>query len=80
MLSPRMYPRKTLGPLAAAFVAVAALLGTPLPVFGPQTPMVIAAAVSAALMLGADGALVGSRLWASREANVSERMHQAALF
>lgn len=35
--------------------------------------------LAAALMLGADGALVGSRLWASREANVSERMHQAAL-
>ncbi len=35
--------------------------------------------LAAALMLGADGALVGSRLWASREANVSPRMHQAAL-
>ncbi|MFN3623060.1 MAG: nitronate monooxygenase [Hyphomicrobium sp.] len=30
-------------------------------------------------MLGADGALVGSRLWASHEANVSPRMHAAAL-
>ncbi|HML30316.1 MAG TPA: nitronate monooxygenase [Hyphomicrobium sp.] len=35
--------------------------------------------LAAALMLGADGVLVGSRLWASVEANVSERMHQAAL-
>ena len=31
--------------------------------------------LAAALMLGADGVLVGSRLWASREANVSDRMH-----
>lgn len=35
--------------------------------------------LAAALMLGADGVLVGSRLWASREANVSPRMHAAAL-
>jgi len=35
--------------------------------------------LAAALMLGADGVLVGSRLWASQEANVSKRMHQAAL-
>jgi nitronate monooxygenase len=35
--------------------------------------------LAAALMLGADGALVGSRLWASSEANVSPRMHVAAL-
>lgn len=35
--------------------------------------------VAAALMLGADGVLVGSRLWASKEANVSQRMHDAAL-
>lgn len=35
--------------------------------------------VAAALMLGADGVMVGSRLWASKEANVSERMHDAAL-
>jgi nitronate monooxygenase len=35
--------------------------------------------LAAALMLGADGALVGSRLWASKEANVSSRMHAAAL-
>ena len=34
---------------------------------------------AAALMLGADGVLVGSRLWASSEANVSPRMHAAAL-
>jgi nitronate monooxygenase len=30
-------------------------------------------------MLGADGVMVGSRLWASKEANVSEGMHAAAL-
>lgn len=35
--------------------------------------------LAAALMLGADGVLVGSRLWASKEANVSSRMHAAAL-
>lgn len=35
--------------------------------------------LAAALMLGADGVLVGSRLWASEEANVSEGMHAAAL-
>lgn len=35
--------------------------------------------LAAALMLGADGVLVGSRLWASKEANVSVRMHGAAL-
>lgn len=35
--------------------------------------------LAAALMLGADGVLVGSRLWASTEANVSPRMHEAAL-
>ena len=35
--------------------------------------------LAAALMLGADGVLVGSRLWASQEANVSKRMHAAAL-
>lgn len=43
---------------AAAFVVVAAAVGTALPVIGPQTPMVIAAAVSAALMLGALGLLL----------------------
>ena len=43
---------------AAAFVIVAGALGTPLPVLGPQTPMVLAAAVSAALMLGALGLLL----------------------
>ena len=31
--------------------------------------------LAAALMLGADGVLVGTRLWASREALVSERHH-----
>lgn len=35
--------------------------------------------LAAALILGADGVLVGSRLWASEEANVSEGMHAAAL-
>lgn len=30
-------------------------------------------------MLGAEGVLVGSRLWASQEANVGPRMHHAAL-
>lgn len=35
--------------------------------------------LAAALMLGADGVLVGSRLWASTESNVSPRMHAAAL-
>jgi ABC-2 type transport system permease protein len=43
---------------AAAFVVVAALLGTVLPVWGAQTPMVLLAAVSAALMLGALGLLL----------------------
>lgn len=35
--------------------------------------------LAAALVLGADGALIGSRLWASHEANVSAGMHAAAL-
>jgi nitronate monooxygenase len=35
--------------------------------------------VAAALMLGADGVLVGTRLWATAEANVAEPMHAAAL-
>lgn len=35
--------------------------------------------LAAALVLGADGALVGSRLWASEEADVNPRMHAAAL-
>jgi nitronate monooxygenase len=35
--------------------------------------------VAAALVLGADGVLVGSRLWATQEANVSTRMHAAAV-
>ena len=43
---------------AAAFVIVAALLGTGLPVWGAQTPLVLAAAVSASLMLGALGLLL----------------------
>jgi ABC-2 type transport system permease protein len=43
---------------AVAFVIVAALLGTPLPVIGAQTPMVLVAATAAALMLGALGLLL----------------------
>lgn len=43
---------------AAVFVLVAALLGTTLPVWGPQTPMVLLAAVCGALMLGALGLLL----------------------
>jgi nitronate monooxygenase len=35
--------------------------------------------VAAALVLGADGVLVGTRLWATVEANVAEPMHAAAL-
>lgn len=43
---------------AAAFVLVAALLGTQLPLWGWHTPGVLAAAVGAALMLGALGLLL----------------------
>jgi ABC-2 type transport system permease protein len=43
---------------AAAFVIVAALLGTSLPVFGPHTPLLLLAAVASALMLGALGLLL----------------------
>jgi len=43
---------------AAAFLAVAALLGTGLPLFGPHTPHVLLAALAAALMLGALGLLL----------------------
>jgi nitronate monooxygenase len=35
--------------------------------------------LAASLMLGADGVLVGSRFWASAEANVAPKMHQAAV-
>jgi nitronate monooxygenase len=35
--------------------------------------------LAAALMLGADGVVVGSRFWATRDANVSLRMHWRAL-
>jgi nitronate monooxygenase len=51
----------------------------------PQTLLCAAGGVgdgrglAAALMLGADGVMVGSRLWASAEANVGPRMHAAAL-
>jgi ABC-2 type transport system permease protein len=43
---------------AAAFLVVAALLGTTIPVWGPQTPALLAAAVVSALMLGALGLLL----------------------
>ena len=43
---------------AAAFVIVAALIGTTLPIFGPQTPHVLLASVASALMLGALGLLL----------------------
>ena len=43
---------------AIAFVAVAVLLGTDLPLWGPQTLPLIAAAVASALMLGALGLLL----------------------
>jgi ABC-2 type transport system permease protein len=43
---------------AAAFVAVAWLLGTELPLFGAHTPHVLLAAVCGALMLGALGLLL----------------------
>lgn len=43
---------------AVAFLVVAALLGTTLPVWGPQTPGFVLATVSAALMLGALGLLL----------------------
>lgn len=51
----------------------------------PETLVVAAGGIAdgrglaAALMLGADGVLIGSRLWASEEANVSRAMHEAAL-
>lgn len=35
--------------------------------------------LAAALMLGAEGVMVGSRLWASREARVPDAMHAAAI-
>lgn len=41
----------------------------------PQTPLCAAGGVA----LGADGVLVGSRLWATSEASVSRAMHRAAL-
>jgi len=43
---------------AAVFVIVAALLGTSLPLLGPQTPQLLLAAVASALMLGALGLLL----------------------
>jgi nitronate monooxygenase len=51
----------------------------------PETLVVAAGGVAdgrglaAALALGADGAVVGTRLWASREALVSPRAHQRAI-
>ena len=35
--------------------------------------------LAAALMLGADGVVVGSRFWASKEALIHPKMQQAAL-
>lgn len=43
---------------AAAFVAIAALLGTTLPLWGAHTPQVLLAATGGALMLGALGLLL----------------------
>ncbi len=43
---------------AAAFIVVAALIGTSLPILGPQTAHVLLAAVASALMLGALGLLL----------------------
>ncbi|ACB34063.1 ABC-2 type transporter [Leptothrix cholodnii SP-6] len=43
---------------AAAFVAIAWLLGTELPIWGTQTPHVLLAAVAGALMLGSLGLLL----------------------
>ena len=43
---------------AVAFVAVAALLGTSLPLWGPHTPQLLLATCAAALMLGALGLLL----------------------
>lgn len=51
----------------------------------PQTLLLAAGGIAdgrglaAALMLGADGVLVGTRFWASREALVHERHHAAAV-
>lgn len=65
----------TLVPEAADFLAKNA----------PDTLLLAAGGVAdgrglaAALMLGADGVLVGTRLWASREALVNERHQQAIL-
>ena len=43
---------------AAAFVAVAIALGTDLPVWGAHTPLLLAASVASALMLGSVGLLL----------------------
>jgi len=43
---------------AAVFVVIARLLGTDIPLIGPQTPQVLAAAVCSALMMGALGLLL----------------------
>jgi nitronate monooxygenase len=65
----------TLVPEIADYLAAAA----------PQTVLVAAGGVAdgrglaAAIMLGADGVLVGSRLWASREAAVPQPFQQAAI-
>ncbi|MBV8211536.1 MAG: nitronate monooxygenase [Burkholderiaceae bacterium] len=65
----------TLVPEAADFLAAQA----------PDTLLLAAGGIAdgrglaAALMLGADGVLVGTRLWASSEALVHERHHQAII-
>ncbi len=65
----------TLVPEAADFIAA----------YSPQTLLLAAGGIAdgrglaAALMLGADGVLVGTRLWASREALVAERHHLSML-
>jgi ABC-2 type transport system permease protein len=43
---------------AVAFVIVAGMIGTTLPIFGPQTPRLMLAALCAALMLGSLGLLL----------------------
>lgn len=51
----------------------------------PETPLLAAGGIAdgrglaAAIMLGADGALIGTRLWASNEALVSPRHHAAII-
>ena len=52
---------------------------------GPEALLLAAGGIgdarglAAALMLGADGVLIGTRFWASREALVAKRHHEAIL-